>query len=60
MENWKPGLKKSLDSNDAIFFLSAGVVGWGLWQISPATAAIIVGGLFLVLSLYGRFAKKEK
>jgi hypothetical protein len=44
-----------IDRNDIVFILSAAAIGYGIWEIHPSVAFIVVGSLFLLLSLFGRF-----
>lgn len=41
--------------SDVIFLAAAGGLGYGIWQIHPPTAWIVLGSLFLILTTYGRF-----
>jgi hypothetical protein len=44
-----------IDCNDVVFILSAAAIGYGVWQLYQYAAFIVVGTLFLALSLFGRF-----
>ena len=44
-----------IDRNDVVFILSVAAVGYGVWELYQYAAFIVVGVLFLALSLLGRF-----
>ncbi len=44
-----------LSRNDVVFLLASWPVGYGVWEIFQPAAFIVIGGLFLTLSLWGRF-----
>jgi hypothetical protein len=39
---------------DAVFLAGIGAVGYGIYQIDPPWAYIVVGGYFVILTTYGR------
>lgn len=41
-------LRRSLDGEDALFYLGAFLVGYGLWQISKPHSFIVVGVLLML------------
>ena len=38
---------------DATVIAGISMLGWGMWMISPAHGTIAVGGILLMLGLYG-------
>lgn len=41
-----------LEIKDALVFGGLGMIGYGMWQIYPPSALIVVGGIFFVIGLY--------
>ncbi len=48
-------LNQWLSFSDCVFCAATGALGYGIFQIHPPSAFIILGVLFIVLTTYGRF-----
>jgi hypothetical protein len=45
--------------NDVVFVAAVGALGYGIALIHPATAFIIIGLLFVILSTWGKIGSRD-
>jgi di/tricarboxylate transporter len=53
-------LARAIDLSDIVFLIGVLLLAWGVWQLSPPASAITIGLLFIAITLYPRFRRKEK
>ncbi len=41
--------------SDCVFCVATGALGYGIFQVHPPSAFIVLGSLFLLLTVYGKF-----